>query len=135
MRKAFLPYFLFLYFFLSGGCGLLSAHSNDQFGLAPDNRDSNATFTIAQDDQTIAPSSKPDQEKKPRKLIDIEGAEEEWILGKKYLESSNCYVVVSNDFRTPDFHPGLSSGLRIDVNFSHFAAFSCLYLLYHLIRI
>lgn len=137
MRKAFLPYFLFLYFFLSGGCGLLSAHSGNPLGPAAKNPDTYVTFTIEQVDQAQAmtPSTNSDQEKQPRKLVDIEGAEEEWILGKKYLESSNSYFVVSNGFIIPDFHPGVPSVRRTDVNSSRFTVFSCLYLLYHLIRI
>lgn len=137
MRKAFLPYFLFLYFFLSGGYGLLSAHSGNQFGSVAKPSETYDNIIISQDDhaQNITPSSKSNQEKEPRKLVDIEGTEEEWILGKKYLESGNSFFVVSNGLVTPNLLTGLISGSRNDINFFHFPAFNCLYLRYHLIRI
>lgn len=137
MRKAFLPYFLFLYFFLSGGEGILPAHSGNPFGSATKRLDTCDCFFLSQDDHTehITPSSKSNQEKKTRKLIDIEGAEEEWLLGKKYLETGNGFLVVSNHLVTPDLLTDLISGPRTDINFFHFPAFNCLYLRYHLIRI
>ena len=71
---------------------MLSAHSGIPLGLAAKNPDTYVTFTIEQVDQAQAmtPSTNSDQEKQPRKLVDIEGAEEEWILGKKYLEARLC---------------------------------------------
>jgi hypothetical protein len=134
MGKTSLKYFLSLLLFISGGSGLLSAHSASLSDSS--SKISNHTIFIrGQHDHVhaVAQSSGSDKDKQPRRSTDIEGAEEEWTPGKKYLEGGNGVPCVSTDLVPTGPFTSIISGLP--VRFFHSEEFSRLYLLYRLIRI
>ena len=134
MGKTFLKFFLSLFLFLSGGYSQLSAHSPNLFDSTSTSLNGDAGFITAHHDRApaVTPSSESDKDKRPKRSTDIEGAEEEWTPGKKYLDNGNGVPVVSKDLVPQGPVSGIISG---SVNFFYSEAFSCLYLLYRLIRI
>ncbi|HEX5170993.1 MAG TPA: hypothetical protein VFW11_17580 [Cyclobacteriaceae bacterium] len=138
MRRASIGYFLTLFFLLSSGYGQLTAHTcKDCSSNSFKERLSGLTSfapSLGNHTSVVDSSSKSNKDRKGNDATDIEEAEE-WVTGRKYLESINCSVTPFYDLVPPSVLPGINPRLSLDHHFFYFSSSRSLYLLFRLIRI